>query len=372
MSINPNQFTRMSSQIADIYTAIEDQLIDDIVRRLKAPREAGVDYVLQWQLERLNELRLVNNDVIRAIASNTGLMEEQIRYIFNEVGYGTVEGLDKEVEALGRTPLPIPTDLDARLGAFAALAIDDLNNLINETLISTNLGEGLFVATYRRILEETTAQVLAGGRTINQALVEAVTRVSEEGLPSGFVDRGGRRWNIEQYAQTVLRTTVNNTYNELRLSRMQQHGIDLVLVSTKPDARPQCARIQGGVASLFNPSSNGKYPSIYEFGYGEPSGLRGISCAHLLIPFIDGVNENNQETITEEEAAEGFKESQQQRAYERAVRQAKRNLKIAEELGVPEEIERYKRLISNRQKRVRDFVKETNRTRRYENERVIL
>ena len=84
-------------------------------------------------------------------------------------------------------------------------------------------------------------------------MTETVIKWAEQGLESGFVDKRGNVWHVEHYANTVLRSTVNNTYNELRLSRMNEYGIDLVLVNSYSNARPSCARIQGGVCSMSNP-----------------------------------------------------------------------------------------------------------------------
>src|SRR5690606_31814723 len=112
----------------------------------------------------------------------------------------------------------------------------ELDNFVNQTLITTNMGEGTVARMYRKIVEETTGRVLAGTITINQAVAETTIRWANKGIETGFVDRGGRVWTLENYAQTVIRSTVNRTYNELRMSRMQEYGVDLVLVSSLPDA----------------------------------------------------------------------------------------------------------------------------------------
>lgn len=239
-------------------------------------------------------------------------------------------------------------------------------------MITTTFGEGTVARMYRKVVEETTAQVLTGNLTINQAMAETVIKYAEKGIESGFVDKSGRVWHVEQYTQTVLRSTVNNTYNDLRLNRMQDYGIDLVLVSSHAAARPACARIQGGVCSMSNPSSNPKYPSIYEFGYGRPDGIRGINCSHILYPFIDGLNVNNQIQIDESKASEQYELTQKQRYYERQIRKAKRSLKLAETAEDEKAIEKYKQLVKDRQRRVREFVAENDLPRRYDKERIIL
>jgi len=146
----------------------------------------------------------------------------------------------------------------------------------------------------------------------------------------------------------------------------------LVLVSSLPDPREACSHIQGKVASLSNPSSNPKYPSVYDFGYGEPWGLRGINCRHRFFPWFEGISENNQPQYSEEEMTHNRELRQRQRYLERQVRQAKRELKLAEIIGDEETIQAKKKLLRNRQARIREFINETGRTRQYEHERVIV
>src|SRR5690606_2394335 len=184
---------------------------------------------------------------------------------------------------------------------------------------------------------------------------------------------GGHVWSLERYADTVVRNTVNRTYNELRMSRMDEYGVDLVLVNSYPDARESCSKIQGRVASMKPPSeNNSNYPSIYEFGYGTPAGIRGINCRHILYPFVEGLNENNQVQYDPDQAYERGKLVQQQRYLERQIRKAKRSLMLAEEIGNEETIQKYKKLVRNRQANIREFISEHNLPRRYDKERVLV
>src|SRR5690625_1638849 len=154
---------------------------------------------------------------------------------------------------------------------------------------------------------------------------------------------------------------------------MADYGVDLVLVSSLPDPREICSHIQGKVASMKTPGENdSKYPSIYEFGYGEPGGIRGINCRHMFFPFVEGVNENNQRQYSESEMEHNRELRQKQRYYERQIRDAKRRLKLAEIVGDKDVIEREKKLLRNRRARMRRFINESGRTREYARERVIV
>uniref|UniRef100_UPI0024BA6E1A phage minor capsid protein n=1 Tax=Ligilactobacillus salivarius TaxID=1624 RepID=UPI0024BA6E1A len=166
------------------------------------------------------------------------------------------------------------------------------------------------------------------------------------------------------YTRMVLTTTSNRTYNDLRTKRMQEFGQVLCLMSSHPNSREACAYIQGKVVNIVptdDPNYNDKYDSIYNHGYGEPAGTLGINCRHKLFPFTPGVNVNNMTQYDPKEAIRNGDLRQKQRYYERSIRDAKKRLKIAEELEDEQMITRTKTLISARQKKLREYIKETNK-----------
>lgn len=370
--ITPSQLNLFTEPVTDIYRALEDEVFQMIAKRLKTSKNITKDTVFEWQIDKLNQLRMVNEETIKALSKATGMAEKEIRKAIKETGVVTIKSVDHELKDIYPT-LPIPSHIDRVLESFVSQTFREFDNFVNQTLITTNYGQGTVTRLYRKIVEETTGRVLAGTTTIDKALAETVIKWSKKGVETAFVDRGGNTWSLERYADTVLRSTVNRTYNELRMSRMEEYGVDLVLVSSLPDPRDICSHIQGKVASLKEPSENDStYPSIYDYGYGTPGGIRGINCRHQFFPFVEGVNENNQREYSESEMEHNRELRQKQRYYERKVREAKRSLKIAETIGSEEEILKQKKLLRNRQARIREFVREHNLTRQYNRERVIV
>ncbi|WP_206672600.1 phage minor capsid protein [Ligilactobacillus salivarius] len=135
-------------------------------------------------------------------------------------------------------------------------------------------------------------------------------------------------------------------------------------MSSYPNSREACAYIQGKVVNIVptdDPNYNDKYDSIYNHGYGEPAGTLGINCRHKLFPFTPGVNVNNMTQYNPKEAIRNGNLQQKQRYYERSTRDAKKCLKVAEELEDEQMIARTKTLIAARQKKLREYIKETNK-----------
>ena len=369
--VTPYQLEEYAQPAIDIYIALENRLFELIAQRLLAPRDAAKDYVLQWQIEKARELNILNRETIEALAEATGLTVEAITESFMQAGSGIIDTIDEQLKRVSKNRPPKPSNINLIVAAYVNQTFRELDNFVNQTLITTNFGAGTVGRMYTQILNETTAQVLAGNATINKALAETVTKYRQAGLKSGFVDRGGHNWSVEGYVKLVLRTTTNRAYNELRLSRMDDFGVEFVRVSTQRDARPYCSRCQGTVLSVKEVSSDPRYKTIYDFGYGLPEGLRGINCRHILYPFDPEINVNNENPPPPEEAVERFEMTQKQRYYERQIRRAKESLQLAEVIGEEDVINKYKKQIRDRQAKLRDFIEKEDLPRRRDNEQII-
>ena len=92
-----------------------------------------------------------------------------------------------------------------------------------------------------------------------------------------------------------------------------------------------------------------------ESSYGEPDGILGINCGHQIYPFTPGVSYQTYFPEPEEENAEAYKKSQQQRELERRVRKSKRECMMLETAGDPEGARQAQQLLKQRQDALRQF-----------------
>ncbi|MBC6163303.1 capsid protein [Listeria booriae] len=370
MSITPHQLDLYTSQVVDMYRALEIDIFKQIARRLKV---SGNVTLLEWQIETLAQLNMINNNTIKELSIVSSRSSEEIKRIVSDAGYSAIKDVDSHLKKVF-DPKPLPSDLDVILSAYVGQVFLELDNLVNQTLITTNYGTGLVAQMYQRIINETTAKVISGVKTLDKALEETILRWANKGIDSGFVDKGGHTWSLERYVDTVIRSTVNNTYNELSTSRMGEYDVYTVLMTSIYDAAPRCAGCQGLVLDMrpFGKNESG-YPSIYEFGYGKPGGTLGINCRHRIIPFVPGVNTNNQPIYDTEDMDERYKYRQMQRTLERRIRATKKNIIITQELG-SDKLDHFKRLLSSQQAQMRDLLNESNAShlrRNYKREKVV-
>lgn len=360
------RFEQSGQKIINAYSTLQEQIFEVIINTLKEGDYKHVDKedVVLWQAEQLQKLGRLNLQAIKLMAETDGLSQTAIEDFIKFHGLQIKQEIDSELQHAVNSPIPPSEEAKLLIKGIVDQTWTDLQNNVNETLITRNYSNNSAITqTYRRILTESTAATISGLLTHEDAVNSAIYRAVDRGLPTKLIDKAGHTWSLDGYVRTVINTTVNRTYNAVRLQRMKDFDMHLALMSSHPNSRPACAYIQGHVVNLVPPESpdfNPRYDSIYNHDYGKPSGTLGINCRHILFPYEPGVNENHQPQYDPEEAIKNGKLVQQQRARERAIRDAKRRLKAAEKLDDENKINQAKTLIRARQAKLREFIKDTN------------
>lgn len=368
MAITPKQLDIEGAYIQDAYMALEKELINMLIRRLNANTltELTEDTVFQWQVEKMQQLRMVNFDTINELVSQTSkYTEEQLKKLITDTGYKI--GIEADEEFSKMVDIPIkPNNLDMVLNQYFNSQWLDLNNHVNQTLITTNYQNNPLAQMYQQVLNDTVAKVLTGFETPQKAFRSSIYDMVDKGVMSSFKDVSGREWSLERYVRTVINSTKNKVYNDMRLERGIEYGVITALMSSHAAARKMCSPIQGGWVLLVRkseaPEELQHLKSIYDYGYGKPDGTRGINCKHRFYPAIYGVNKNNMpKPPSIEEANENAKLVAKQRRLEVSIRNAKKSLNAAEVMGADEDVVHFKQLIRRRQASLRQFVSDNDK-----------
>ncbi len=377
MAITPRQLDIKGAYIQDAYMALESELIEMLIKRLNAKTtfELSTDNVFQWQLEKMQQLGMMNMDDIATITEKTtSVVEEQLKDMIIKAGYEIGIEANEEFANLMNAEVKPWTNLDQILNGYFDSQWLDLDNHVNQTLISTNYNNPL-AKMYQQTLNDTVAKVITGFQTPEKAFRSAIYEMVDKGIASEFVDKGGNVWSIERYVRTVIKATTQRVFNDLRLERSKEYGIVTALVSTHAAARDACSHIQGGwvltVRTEDAPPEFQHIKSIYDYGYGKPEGTRGIHCRHRFYPAVPGINKNNMpEPPSPQEAQANAEVVAKQRRLEVSIRKAKQSLKAAETLGAKEDVAHFGQLVRNRQGALRQLIKDNEKllTRDYSRE----
>jgi hypothetical protein len=364
--MTPEKSQQLAMPVVEVYLAIEEQILINIAKQLKEGKKLMEDDIQAWQLKKLMELGTLTQSNIITIAKHAGMAVNEVSKMLEEAGYSAVEEIEGDLAEAVQLGVAVQPPTIAESAALAAILTayqqqaKTTFNLVNTTMLQQAED------AYLNILNQTVGKVLTGVQTPQQALRETVSRWAEHGIPA--LIRKGRRWTPEAYISMVMRSMSNKIANDMQFARMDDYGVDLIEVSSHLDARPKCAPYQGRIYSRSG--NHRKYPPFSSTSYGDPAGLLGVNCRHVIYPYIEGVSKQRFHPYDLNEVSKAYKQSQKQRYLERQIRQAKRELKMMEALGDQEGIKAAKAKVRERQARMREFINETGRKRNYEREQV--
>lgn len=391
--LTPKDILEISEPVEAIYQRTVDELLINIAKHFKI---SGWERTRYWEIKKLSEMGALTEESVQIIAKNTGMLPEEIRKAFLQVSEKACLDIDPQLrdaaaKGLLQDPGTSPTTsplMRQMIQAYTDQAIDKMN-MVNTTMlestrqaylqsITTAVNEAQLLEA-KQILETQALEVTTGQETRVRAIRKAMEQLSRTGL-TGFYDRAGRGWSPEAYASMVVRTTSHNAAIQAIRTRQEEYGGgDIFQVSSHPGARPLCYPYQGKFFSWsagpgeFTDGAGHRqhYDNINNSSYGEPAGLFGINCGHHPIPIIPGYSFPQDEPEQSKKANDKeYEQSQIQRAYERGIRKAKRDLEVAKATGDEELIKERSGQVREEQARMRVFINETGRARRYDREQI--
>ena len=389
--LDKNTALRLSEPVEAAYLDCIDRLIVNIAKHLgtgKAFRTAG------WETRKLAELGQLTQENARIINEETRRVPEEIRKSLDEVSKIALADIERAIrEAIAKGAIEeAPADsVQNLLRDLSGQAVDDANlvntvmlqssqsaylQAVNNTVVWEN--QLLDAAAAQKTLNDAATAVTIGTETRRQALQKAISQMADKGI-YGFVDRAGRHWSPEAYMNMDIRTTVHNAAIQSIRVRQEDYGSDVFQVSSHAGARPLCYPYQGKFYSWGSGSGTftdgagvqHAYAPLDSTSYGQAAGLFGINCGHYPMPQIPNVTFPQDKKI--ESKAENdrlYQESQEQRALERRIRDAKRKQAAFQAAGLPEAADRQMALVRQRQAAMREFIAKTGRARRYDRESI--
>ncbi|HEP3940928.1 TPA: capsid protein [Streptococcus pyogenes] len=358
IKLNDQQLMLDASNVADIYHQLSLDLFDQVIDRLKERGSASLDdnpYI--WQLEKMNEMGMLNNDNVKLIAEYSGIAEEQLRYVIQNEGYQVYKDTKTQLlESLDGGSFVDNSLIQAKLSSYVNQTMFDIDNLINTTLPMS------VRKVYQSIVEESVAKVITGLATSDRAISDTVMKWAKKGF-YGFTDSQGKNWRADTYARQIIKSTAWRVYREANTSPALELGIDTFYYHKKATAREMCAPLQHQIVTLGEArvEQGEKILALSDYGYGHPAGCQGINCTHEMTPYIPGANykpdlPDELKDLTPEQAIENANTQAKQRALERSIRQSKEFLHVAEKLGDSELIDKYKSKVRIQQGALRGYI----------------
>lgn len=326
--LTPSQLDKLPEPMVQLMSELQNEIISDICRRLT--KAQLMTPTAEWQLWKANQLTLSSREVKRRIAAKLKVSEKQLKSIYTDA----VRTAIKEDEIIYKAAMAegiLSDDYRDKLTNFTrskAFSNALSRGLKNTNGLMRNLTNSAAAVANRQLsdaLDLAYLKVINGAFTAEQAVFDAVKKLGADGLKcvkyeSGHTDQ------LDVAVRRAVVTGIGKTCCDMQLDLAKEMDCQLVEVTSHLGARPSHAEWQGQIYSLVK--GHPKYPYFYDAtGYGTGDGLGGWNCRHSFFPYFEGLSlAANAPDFSKEENAEVYANTQNQRAYERAVRKSKREL----------------------------------------------
>ena len=141
---------------------------------------------------------------------------------------------------------------------------------------------------YARAGKRATMRALLGADSSPQMATAELRRDLQSRGITGFVDRAGRQWRLDTYAEMAIRTTTREAVVQGSMDRMASHGIDLARVSTHGGSCAICSPYEGRLVSLSGQTVEYQGEAVMDASIVPPYHPR---CRHSLAPVVVDVEE---------------------------------------------------------------------------------
>lgn len=366
-----------ADKVADQYVILQQEIFGMLIDTIKGVRPRLTDLkaeeMVEWRIKALAQMDALTQQVIDYVKKQSPTIAKAVDEVIKRDGLKVSQEFNQDLaKLLNQQIKPVSAETMQVLDSYAAQTWKSLDNNVNQSLLSTNVGKNPALKVYQDILNKSTLAATTGLKTPQEAIFDTVDSWINKGLPTTLIDKGGHKWSLEGYTRTVITTTTLRTYNDVRMQSLKDYNQTLAIMTSHPAARPACAPIQGKVVNTVDhghPQFNPKYPTIYDYGYGTPAGTLGINCMHQLYPYVEGVTINRQKHYDEQEAIKNGQIQQMQRYYERQVRKWKQRKDAAERIGNTNLVAKCNSAIRGYQSKIRQLVHENDfLTRQYDRE----
>lgn len=337
---DPSTLDALPEELAELYRALEDTLLDEICSRLKLADQLNEVTVQDIRALRSHGIDL--KEIEKAIRKTSGISETKLNDLLDDV----VERNQKYyTELIDLAHITQPKTLVSVEDTWAIYeqTKQTLRNITRSMGFLVDAGRTMLppAKAYQWALDNAVMQVQSGAINYNQAIKTAVKQLADSGLK--VVDyESGHRDQIDVAARRAVMTGVSQIcakYTEQSAEYLETPYFEVSAhagARDKPGPSPWSSHKdwQGKVYSI---RAGDIYPSIYEVcGLGAVDGLEGANCRHRRNVWVEGVSER---TYTDEQLEHiddglgctfdgktytAYEATQMQRRVERQIRAQKR------------------------------------------------
>ena len=331
--LTPEYLKDLPTNIIEIFEKLEEQIIEDIARRIKEGMELTetADYQISVLAEMGYDLSDIKKEISKTMKKSVVELEEllsraSLESYENDLEFYKVGG--KILNPLNDSPL-----MTSFIKGVIKQTKGELKNLTNTMGFIDNGKFKLIDTFYQDTLDYAVFQLGSGAYDYNTVLRQAVKKLGDSGVRT--IDyKSGRSDHIESATRMTVMTGMAQITSYMSEANADMMGQDLMEITAHSGARPDHANWQGQIVSR---NGNSKYLSLEDIGHDTAAGFKGVYCRHDWFPFFEGISEpaytkeqleNIDPPPFEYDGREytHYEATQKQRQIERDIKHTKRQL----------------------------------------------
>ena len=323
--LNEQDFIRIERQANQIYSDLELEIIEEISTRIANFGYANT--VVLNDIKIAQEMGMLYQDIVTLVAKYNNTSYEEINKIFTEASETSLNYDDEIYKEAGLNPTPLNKS-ESIIQTMNATIERTAGNLQNLCMTTANTAQTQFYNSINMAYME----VSTGVKSYTQAIIDTIKNLSSKGAIITYPS--GAKRSLESAVRANIVTAINQNCGKLQELRADEMGWDLMELTAHSGARPEHAHWQGKIVSR---SGKKGYLSLRDIGYGEVTGFKGINCRHDWYPYYKGsartytqkeLNKwKNEKVEYNGKKISKYEATQKQRAFERKIRQDKKDLK---------------------------------------------
>ena len=337
---DPPTLDALPEELAELYRALEDTLLDEICSRLKLADQLNEVTVQDIRALRSHGIDL--KDIEKAIRKTSGISEKKLQGLLDDV----VERNQKYyTDLIDLAHITQPETLVSVEDTWAIYeqTKQTMRNITRSMGFLVDAGRTMLppAKAYQWALDNATMKIQSGAISYNQAIKSAVRQLAQSGLKVVDYESSVHR-QIDSAVRTAVMTGVNQIcakYTEQSAEWLETPYFEVSAhagARDKPGPSPWSSH-KAWQGCVYSVHSGDIYPNIYEVcGLGAVDGLEGANCRHKRSVWVEGVSERSYTDKQLEHIDDGlgctfegktytaYEATQMQRRVERTIRKLKR------------------------------------------------
>lgn len=287
---------------------LEIRIMMDIVRKVKENGFSGASS--DWQVTRLEQLGMAENDIKRWIQEALEISDKEIEKVFSDDVYREYYGHERAYQLNGRAQIPFEDnrELQYMVGAIEQQTKETFRNMTGSmgfAIRNPATGEITYsplMEFYQGALDGAMLDIHSGAFPYNTVLERTIDKMTASGLRWIDYDSGHHN-RVDVAARRAIMTGFRQIQGKINEQVAAELGTDTYEVTYHKGARPTHQPWQGRIWTMQQLKD--------VCGLGTVTGLHGANCYHDYRAFPPG----SVRTYTDEQLDQMLKEENTKKTY---------------------------------------------------------